>query len=231
VQSASARLCLKLDLALPAYGAPGGLLVEHPRARELYPAYLVVDSYVARMMVPLMEAALDRARALAPTDAVAAGLIHYLEHHIPEEMHGDEPGGELLEDLAAVDVDTRALRVRPVPEKIAALIGTQFFRIRHGHPVAILGFLCMELYPPDARAVERLIERTGLPRDGFRQLLLHSEVDVRHGDELREVIDSLPLEPWHEELIGLSALQTMSFLIDAWLDVVDADVGPPVAVA
>ena len=38
--------------------------------------------------------------------AVAAGLIHYLEHHIPEEMHGDEPGGELLEDLAAVGVDT-----------------------------------------------------------------------------------------------------------------------------
>lgn len=231
MQSASARLCLKLDLALPAYGAPGGLLVEHPRARELYPAYLVVDSYVARMMVPLMEAALDRARALAPTDAVAAGLTHYLEHHIPEEMHGDEPGGELLEDLAAVGVDTRALRVRPVPEKIAALIGTQFFRIRHGHPVAILGFLCMELYPPDARSVEHLIERTGLPRDGFRQLLLHSEVDVRHGDELREVIDSLPLEPWHEELIGLSALQTMSFLIDAWLDVVDSDVGPRVAVA
>jgi hypothetical protein len=115
--------------------------------------------------------------------------------------------------------------VGPLPEKIAALVGTQFFRIRHGHPVAILGFLCMELYPPNAPAVERLIERTGLPRDGFRQLLLHSDVDVRHGDELREVIDALPLEPWHEELIGLSALQTMSFLIDAWLDVVDPDEG------
>ena len=76
-----------------------------------------------------------------------------------------------------------------------------------------------------------LIERTGLPRDGFRQLLLHSEVDVRHGDELREAIDSLPVEPWHEQLIGLSALETMSFLIDTWLDVVDADVEPPVAVA
>jgi hypothetical protein len=229
--SASARLCLKLDLALPAYGAPGGLLVEHPRARELYPAYLVVDSYVARMMVPLMEAALARARALEPTDRVAAGLTDYLERHIPEEMHGAEPGGELLEDLAAVGVDTLALRAALPPEKIASLIGTQFFRIRHAHPVAILGFLCMELYPPNAPAVERLIERTGLPRDGFRQLLLHSEVDVRHGDELREVIDSLPLEPWHEELIALSALQTMSFLIDAWLDVVDADAGSPATVA
>ena len=136
---------------LPAYGAPGGLLVERPRARELYPPYLVVDSYVARMMVPLMEAALDRARALEATDRVAAGLTDYLAHHIPEEMHGDEPGSDLLEDVAAVGVDTHALRVRPLPEKIAALIGTQFFRIRHSHPVAILGFLCIELYPPIGR--------------------------------------------------------------------------------
>src|SRR4029078_1458030 len=102
----------KLDLALPAYGAPGGLLVEHPRARELYPAYLVVDSYVARMMVTLMEAALDRARALSPADAVAAGLTPYLEHHIPEEMHGDEPGGERLQDLAVIGGDTVELAAR-----------------------------------------------------------------------------------------------------------------------
>jgi hypothetical protein len=216
---------------LPAYGAPGGLLVEHPQARELYPPYLVVDSYVARMMVPLMEAALERARALEPTDRVAAGLTDYLARHIPEEMHGDEPGSDLLEDVAAVGVDTQALRVRPLPEKIAALIGTQFFRIRHSHPVAILGFLCIELYPPDRSAVERLMERTGLARDGFRQLLLHSEVDVRHADELREVIDSLALEPWHEELIALSALQTMSFLIDAWMDIVGTPVEAPATVA
>jgi hypothetical protein len=216
---------------LPAYGAPGGLLVEHPQARELYPPYLVVDSYVARMMVPLMEAALERARAPEPTDRVAEGLPDYLARHIPEEMHGDEPGSDLLEDVAAVGVDTQALRVRPLPEKIAALIGTQFFRIRHSHPVAILGFLCIELYPPDRSAVERLMERTGLARDGFRQLLLHSEVDVRHADELREVIDSLALEPWHEELIALSALQTMSFLIDAWMDIVGTPVEAPATVA
>jgi hypothetical protein len=41
-----------------------------------------------------------------------------------------------------------------------------------------------------------------------------------HGEELRHVLDSLPLEPRHEQLIGLSALETISFLIDAWLEVV-----------
>jgi hypothetical protein len=231
VPSASARLRLKLDLVLPAFETPGRLLLEHPRARELYPRYLAAGSYVALAMVPLMEAALDRSRALAPTDPVAAGLADYLERHIPEEMHGDEPGGATLDDLAAVGVDTDALRARPLPEKIAALIGTQYFWILHSHPVTILGFLWLEAYPPDARIVERLIERTGLPRNGFRQLLLHSKLDVVHGEELRHVLDSLPLEPRHEQLIGLSALETVSFLIDAWLEVVVSDYAPLAASA
>ena len=221
--SPSARLARKLDLVLPAYGTPGRLLLEHPQARDLCPPYLAVGAYVALVMVPLMEAALDRARVLAPTDRVAAGLVDYLERHIPEEMHGDEPGADLLDDLASVGVDTDALRTRSLPEGIAALIGSQFFRIRHAHPVAVLGFLWLEMFPPHARAVEELIETTGLSRDGFRQLLLHSEVDVRHGKELQDVLDSLPLEVWHEQLIGLSAIETMSFLINVWMDLVATD--------
>jgi hypothetical protein len=221
VPTTSERLARKVGLVLAGYGTPGRLLLEHPRARELCPAYLTTGAYVALVMVPLMEAALARARDLAPTDPVAAGLVGYLEHHIPEEMHGDEPGGELLEDLALLDVDTGALRSGRLPQPVAAMIGTQFFRIRHAHPVSVLGFLWLEEFPPDAESVERLIEVTGLPRGGFRQLLLHSEVDVRHGAELRALVDSLPLEPRHEELIGLSALETMAAMIDAWLDIVD----------
>ncbi len=102
----SARLTRKLELVLPAYDAPGQILIGHPRAAELYPAYLAAASYMALSMVPLMEAALERCVVLAPSDPVAARLAGYLERHIPEEMHGDEPGGELLEDLAALGVDT-----------------------------------------------------------------------------------------------------------------------------
>jgi hypothetical protein len=220
VATPSARLRQKTDLILPAFATPGGLLLEHPRARELYPRYLAAGAYVALAMVPLMEVALERGRALAPQDPVAAGLATYLERHIPEEMHGEEPGRAALDDLEAVGVDTAALRARPLPQKIAALIGTQYFWILHCHPVAILGLLELEAYHPYAPAVERLIERTGLPRDGFRQLLLHAELDVEHADELHRVLDSLPLEPHHEQLIGLSALRTMACLIDAWLEIV-----------
>jgi hypothetical protein len=167
-----------------------------------------------------MEAALERARSLAPNDAVAEGLVSYLERHIPEEIHGDEPGGDALSDLEALGVDPDALRQRPLHPKVAAVIGNQYFWINQCHPVAILGFLELESYHPYAPAIEELIARTELPRDGFRQLLLHSELDVEHAQELHRVIDSLPLEPEHERLIALSALQTMALLIDVWVELV-----------
>lgn len=218
--TASERLIQKVDLLVPAFATPGRLLLEHPRARFLYPRYLAVSSFVSLAMVPLLETALLRARALTPGDHVAARLGDYLERHIPEEMHGDEPGRATLDDLEALGVDTVALRTGPLPPKIAALIGTQYFWIWSCHPVAILGFLELEALHPHVAMVEQLIERTGLPRKGFRQLLLHAEVDIDHAEELHRVLDSLPLEPRQEELIAVSALQTMAFLIDAWLDVV-----------
>jgi Iron-containing redox enzyme len=219
VPTTSARLRRKLELAAPAFAAPGRLLLEDSRARELCPQFLAAGAYVTLTMVPLMETALDRARALAPDDPVAAGLVDYLERHIPEEMHGGEPGRAALDDLAAMGVDTTALQERPPPPKMAALIGTLYFWIWHRHPVAILGLLELEAFHPHAPTVQRLIEKTGLPRDGFRQLLLHAELDAHHAAELHRVLDSLPLEPRHEQLISLCALQTMALLIDTWLDV------------
>jgi len=223
VPTASARLRRKLDLIAPAFDTPGRLLWEHPRAGELFPPFLAASAYVTLVTIPLMEAALERARILAPADAVAAGLAEYLERHIPEEMHGDEPGGAALDDLEAIGVDPDAFREGPLPQQVAALIGSQFFWIWNRHPISILGLLELEAFHPHAPSLEVLIERTGLPRAGFRQLLLHAELDVEHAEELHRVIDALPLEPEHEQLIALSAMQTMAFLIDAWLDVVAAE--------
>jgi hypothetical protein len=171
-------------------------------------------------MVPLMEAALDRARETAPQDAVARGLVGYLERHIPEEMHGDEPGGATLDDLAALGVDPDQLRRDPPAPQVAALIGAQYYWIFHRHPVALLGFLELEAYHPDGPTLERLIDRTSLPREGFRQLIIHSKLDVVHARDLHRLLDELPLEPRHEQLIGLSALQTIGLLAEALLAVV-----------
>jgi hypothetical protein len=228
VPTPSARLRRKLDLARAAFATPGRLLLQEPRAQELCPQYLAAGSYVTLAMVPLMETALDRARALAVDDPVAEGLMGYLERHIPEELHGGAPGRAALDDLEAMGVDTNALRARPLPPKMAALIGTLYFWIWHRHPVAILGLLELEAFHPHAQTVEELIQKTGLPRDGFRQLLLHAELDAHHAEELHRVLDSLPLTPEHEQLVALSALQTMALLIDTWLDVVagEAPIAP-----
>jgi hypothetical protein len=217
--TASERLRRKVELALPAYGTPLALLLEHPQADALYPRCLTVSYHISRSMVPLMEAALKRARALGPGDEVAAGLAAYLERHIPEEMHDEVPGDAVVDDLQALGLDPDEVRELPTTPQIAAMVIAQLTWIRDDHPVAILGFLELEAHNADRATVERLIAKTGLPREGFGQLLLHSKLDLAHAKELHRVLDSLPLEPWHERLIGLSALRTMALVTEAFLEV------------
>jgi len=65
-----------------------------------------------------------------------------------------------------------------------------------------------------------LIETTGLPRAGFRQLILHARLDPYHAQELHRVIDTLPLDPEHEQLMGTVGLLAMEALTSAGLDAV-----------
>jgi hypothetical protein len=220
--SASERLRRKVELVLPAYGAPLARLLEHPQADVLYPRCLIVSYHISRSMVPLMEAALKIARAREPEDAVAAGLAAYLERHIPEEMHDDVPGEAVVDDLVALGLDRVEVCELPMTPQIAAMVVAQLAWMSEDHPVAILGFLELEAHNADRDTVERLIAVTGLPRAGFGQLLLHSKLDIVHAKELHEVMDSLPLTPEQEQLIGLSALRTFSLVTEAFIDAVAA---------
>jgi hypothetical protein len=101
---------------------------------------------------------------------------------------------------------------------VASMIDAQRRWVVRDHPIAILGLLELEAHQADRATVERLIEKTALPRAGFRQLLLHASLDVAHARELHRVLDSLPLSPEHEQLIGLSALHVLSELAAAMLD-------------
>jgi hypothetical protein len=215
----SERLRLKIDLAAPALGTATLILLGHPRARDLVPRFLAVGYHIARAAVPLMETARARVHELTG-DALAQEVEPYLGRHIEEEMHSEEPGGAVLADLEELGTDTAELRASPPPPKLAALIGAQHDWILHRHPVAVLGFLQIERFHARQETVERLIETTGLPRAGFRQLLLHAELDAGHAEELDRLLDALPLEPWHERLVGESALYTISRLTDALFDVI-----------
>jgi hypothetical protein len=184
---------------------------------------LTVSYHISRSMVPLMEAALKHARAGGPGDPVADGLAAYLERHIPEEMHHEEPGAAVLDDLAALGLDPDEVRELPTTPQIADMVVAQLIWMGEEHPVSILGFLELEAHNPDLATVEALSEKTGLPRAAFGQLLLHSKLDLVHAKELHRVMDSLPLTPQHEQLIGLSALHTILLVSEAFLDAV-ADV-------
>jgi hypothetical protein len=218
--SASERLRRKVELVLPSYGAPLAALLEHPHADVLYPRCLIVSYHISRSMIPLMESALRHARALGASDAVAAGLADYLAHHIPEEMHDEVPGEAVVDDLAALGLDPDEVRDLPTTPQVSDLVIAQLTWMSEDHPVAILGFLELEAHNADRATVEHLIAKTGLPREGFGQLLLHSRLDLVHAKELHEVMDSLPLSAEQEELIGLSALHTMALVTEAFADAV-----------
>ncbi len=218
MQTTSRRLRRKIELVLPEYALPGRLLLEHPDARELYPRYLALVYFIPRTAIELMKTAIERARALGVDDLVAAGLVPYLERHIDEEMHGEAPGAGVLSDLELIGFDTTALRQALPPAKIAALVGSQYFWILQAHPIGLLGYLeVVEAFHPQRAMIERLVERTKYPRSAFQQLFEHAELDVEHSQELERLLDALPLEPRHEELVALSALSSVELLTDALL--------------
>src|SRR5207237_3328231 len=105
--SPAAKLRRKIELIKPLVALPAQRLLEHPRAAEIYPRYLATGYHVTCAMLELMEAALHRARELE--DEVAVGLADYLERHIVEEMHHEDPGGAVLDDLRALGADPARL--------------------------------------------------------------------------------------------------------------------------
>ena len=197
----------KIGLLMPGFSALTSRLWTSPSVAELYPRYLRLLHTAIRATVPLMDLALERAEALAPTDPVAAGLTEYLAQHRREERGHDE---WVREDLAAVGRDPdEVLRAMPGPA-VANLVGAQYYWIRHHHPVCLLGHIAvLEGYPPSPALAEYLRERTGYPAAGFRTLHRHATLDVRHRDELLRVLDELPLRPEHHTAIGVSALHTL----------------------
>jgi len=224
VDTPSARLRAKIDLAFPALQASTQRVWQSPFVRELYPVYLSTLHGIVRTPVALMEAALERARVLAPDDDVAAGLVPYLEHHAPEEAGHDR---WLLEDLEALGGDPmEPLRCIPSP-RVAAFVGAQYYWLRHHHPVSLLGHMAViEGYPPPVGFSERLQELTGYPREAFRAIRRHERLDLRHRAELYEAIDGLPLRPEHETMMGVSALHTVGAAIAVFDEIHDSVAAP-----
>ncbi|MEW1718236.1 iron-containing redox enzyme family protein [Streptomyces sp. NPDC093109] len=211
----------KIELTMPEFRAVSGRLWNGPSVAELYPDYLCVLHSMVRSTVPLMEAALDRSRALAAEgDPVAEVLVPYWTQHIREETGHDE---WLRQDLAAIGRDPDEPLRRLPTATAATLVGAQYYWLFHYHPVCLLGHIAVvEGNPPAREVADLLSERSGLPLDGFRTLARHAALDIKHRDDLLRLVDTLPLTPVQETAIGLSALHTMDAVVQLFRDLADA---------
>jgi hypothetical protein len=204
--SRSAELRAKVDLVIPHLGAAFRRLEDRPDVADLYPEYLVTMHWMIRSSVPLMEDAIAHARGL-PGDAVATGLIDYCAAHIAEEEAHDD---WLLEDLAVLGVDPATALARPPSATVAAMVGAQYYWIRHHHPAILLGYIfVMEGYPSSPQQVDSLEARTGHPTEAFRTLRIHAELDPGHGRDLDAMIDGLDLDDHLAGSLGTSAIHTV----------------------
>jgi hypothetical protein len=204
----------KIGVPLPGLLAVAPRMIGHPRAADVYPEFLVTSHGIIRASVPLLETARERALQMRDYDAAAAALAHYLEEHIEEERHHDE---WLLDDLEVLGVERAAVIARPPAPAVAALVGAQYYWVLHYHPLAVLGYIAvLEGYPPSNQLIDELRASTGYDADAFRTLRIHGELDLGHGAELDEFLDSLALTREQSSVIGLSAIHTVGALTSAY---------------
>jgi len=218
--SHSRRLRDKIRFARGELDSAAAGLWTHRHLAQLYPEFLFRTHAVIRASVPLMESAAACCQTRMTTDPLAAAMFPYLSHHIPEEMHHDD---WVLEDLHVLGMCREDVLARIPPPSVAALVGTQYYWIRHFHPVALLGFIAvLEGTPPDVEYFERTAHQIGIPRDAFSTILRHGRLDPRHRDDLDHVLDTLPLTDMHHALLGISAFQTIHLLTSVMEEILDS---------
>ena len=205
----SEALRLKIRLAESQLGHASDAVAHHGDVAQLYPEMLFRAHCLARASAPLMQAALDEARCRAP-DPVCAGIHDYLVQHIVEER---EHSAWIEQDLAFLGMSATELAQRIPPANAASAVGAHYYWIKHFHPAAVLGYIAvLEGAAPRLSWVEDLETRTKLPAQAFRTLKLHAAVDVEHVRDLDALLDRLPLQQVHHDLLRESAF----FTIDAF---------------
>ncbi|WP_405584710.1 iron-containing redox enzyme family protein [Streptomyces sp. NBC_01190] len=228
-RSRSEALRRKVGLLMPTVDATSRRMWTHPRNDLVYLEWLKALHGMIRATVPLMLAATESCVA-RQGDPAADLLGRYLAKHIREEYGHDQ---WVADDYVVAGGDPEELRSALPGPAIAALVGSQYYWLRHVHPVALIGHIAvLEGNPPGPGLAPDLAARTGLPEDSFRTIARHAQLDVQHRDDVHRLIDRLPLDAAQNELLGLSALHTMRGLIEvmeAILDRVHRDA--PVALA
>ncbi|HTD17833.1 MAG TPA: hypothetical protein VK673_21800 [Chthoniobacterales bacterium] len=146
---------------------------------------------------------------LARGDCGKLGL-YYLNHL--EEEKGELPF--LVNDLKAAGRE-----IQPLPDPIAiAMIGTQYYLLKHVHPVCLLGYMAVqEATPTPLEAVEVFEKYYGSEQVTF--IRMHAEKDLIHREELIAMIEDCPED--QQSLIYLSIQNTLDYLGQHYAGVTD----------
>jgi hypothetical protein len=142
--------------------------------------------------------------ALLPKTPFHERLVSYFQSHVEEER------GE----LKVLQRDLSSAGVTPgVPNPLAtAMVGTQYYLLKHVHPAALLGYMAVVEGDPVSLDTVQFFERAH-GKELFRFLRLHAVKDLEHREELIEVIDSSPTSV--RDLIVSSAGNTLKYVSEA----------------
>ena len=176
----------------------------HSNFSEVFVNHLFRLYHSVKASAQLLEGALERSKFLSPTCPVAAALVVYFAEHVQEEKGHDE---WLLDDMELLGIKRGNVTSQIPPTDVAALIGSQYYYMRHTHPVSLLAYLAIiEGNPPRQENLDFIESKTDIPKAALRSFYKHAELDIVHSAELWALIDSLPLTPWHSSLLGLNAM-------------------------
>lgn len=147
-------------------------------------AVAVQQYYVMKAAPSLLEFAAGQARAKGPGYDLFA---HWCLRHAEEER---EHHLWFLDDLASIGCDRQQI-ISAVPEdEILDLLGAQFVLAATAGPTAILGlFFAMEAHPSNSTAIVALTDQLGIPREGLRTILFHTEEDIEHAVVIRDMVE------------------------------------------
>jgi len=177
-------------------------LYSHPGFPSVFTEFLVQVYHGMHTAAALMEAARTRSADLASACPVAARLVPYWDDHIREEAGHDE---WLLADMRRLGMDVDGVLSAPPSPEVAELMGTLHFWILHTHPVAAIGyFYFVERNVANVKTIDHMARVVGIPPTALETFRRHATIDIAHGRELEELVDSLPLTTAHRDLLAVS---------------------------
>jgi hypothetical protein len=164
-------------------GSPLDVLSESPDRRLFY-MYMATSCHIIRASIDIMECMIGQ----FPNIDRYHQVLNYLRIHIAEENNHYE---WLVEDLKeASNQYVEYLNLTAIGP-VFSIPGTAYYYIRNINPMSGFGYIsALESNPPDKIRLKELAELCSVPESALRTLLLHSDADVDHIEDLYDIIES-----------------------------------------